>query len=404
MIRALSRRTITTYPGEVRDLINAWLRLGVGPDEAVQRFKTEFARLLGVKYVIPASNGRSALRAILDVLDLEPGADIIIPAYEDKSVPDTVVRAGFRPVFADIEPETQNIDPEQVKRLIGKRTTAVIVAHIFGNPARIQEIQALLKPRGIKLIEDCAHAVGTTIHGRPAGSLGDAAFFSFHLTKPFMTFGGGMAVVQDPHLVSGIEQKLGQGKSDPFGLIRRMASAGLLKAVTSRAVFPFAGYPVALIQEHMGQGLTRAYDRTLRPFTHTGGSPFTATQAVVGLGMLQYLPRMLEKRRRLAAVLDGLLDPDIPRLRHQEGSSIYFFLVFARDIVKIRRYLLRRGLDTGLHVMRNLPAMFNDPTSAPNTAWAWERTIQVPLHEYLDERDVRWIASLINAAAAGFRF
>ncbi len=404
MIRALSRRTITAYPGEVRDLLDAWLRMDVQPREAIQRFKTEFAGLLGVKYAIPTPNGRSALHAIVNSLGLEPGSEVIIPAYEDKSVPDTVIAAGFRPVFADIDPETQNIDPKEVKRLINRHTSAVIIAHIFGNPAPVQEIRAILEPRGIKMIEDCAHAVGTSIQGRPAGSMGDAAFFSFHLTKPFMTFGGGMAVVRDADIASSVEQMVSHGKPDTWGLARRMASAGLLKAVTSKAVFPFVGYPLALIQEHLGQGLTRAYDNTLRPFTRTGGGPFNAIQAVIGLGMLQYLPRMLEQRRRLAALLDKLLAPGVPRLQHREGSSIYFYLVFARETAKIRRYLLRRGLDTGIHVMRNLPLMFNDPSPAPNTAWAWEHTIQVPLHEYLDEGDIRWMAGLLNAAAVRFKY
>ena len=402
-MRILSRRTISTYDGELKDLIKAWLKPDPQAHDRIMDFRKAFGDFVGVKYAIATPNGRSALKAILKGLGLPAGSEVIIPAYEDKSVPDMVLSLGFRPVFTDIDLKTQNISVEQLKKRITRNTSAVIVAHLFGNPAPMAQLKRMLHERNIRLIEDCAHAVGTIAEGQPAGSWGDAAFFSFHLTKPFMTFGGGMAVTNDDTLAQNMEGMYESGTPDQ-GLLRRMLSAYTLKLLTSKPLFPFTGYPVTLAQEYFGKGLIETYDRTLRPFTHTADASFTYIQALAGLGMLRNLPVTIQKRRQLASILDMELDPAIPRLAHDKGSNIYFYLIFARDVKKIRHYLLKYGIDTGINVMRNLPQLFDIKVDFPNTDIAVKRTVQLPLHEYLNEKDIRWIVYVLNKAVKKFRF
>src|SRR5581483_428277 len=134
---------------------------------------------------------------ILKALDLPAGSEVVVPALTFWVIPELARVAGLTPVFADVDPRTFTLDPASFERVITPRTRAVVPTHLYGLPCDMDPILAIARRHGIAVIEDCAHALGATYHGKPVGTLGDAALFSFQTLKPLNAFGGGLALIRD---------------------------------------------------------------------------------------------------------------------------------------------------------------------------------------------------------------
>ena len=144
--------------------------------------------------------GRVALYAILESLGIGPGDDVIVPGFTCVVVPNAVLYCGARPVFVDIEGTSFTMDVPDIERKITSRTKAIIVQHSYGIPAEMDAIIAIAAKARIAVVEDCAHALGSTYKDRIVGSIGDAAFFSSQWSKPYTTGMGGIAVAADRSL------------------------------------------------------------------------------------------------------------------------------------------------------------------------------------------------------------
>ena len=189
------RRYIDMLPGE---LAQSWKHRQQGEESAVlQRWEKEFASFVGRQAAISVGSGRLAMKLILSALELPPCSEVIIPAYTLKDLLPIINAIGLVPVAADIDPATWNISPQTILARLSPRTRAILALHLFGNPCPMSEIMTLAREHGLKVIEDCAHSAGSTLHGRQTGNFGDAAFFSFEAIKPINTSGGGMVVVGD---------------------------------------------------------------------------------------------------------------------------------------------------------------------------------------------------------------
>ncbi len=160
-----------------------------------QLFEEEYAQSLGVAHAIAVSNGTVALELALHAIDLKPGEEVIIPAHTFVATATAVMMRGGCPVFADIDPQTQNVTAETIARQITPNTKAVIVVHMGGRPCEMEEIFSLTQHHGLKLIEDCAQAHGAACNGKPVGSWGDISAFSFCQDKIITTGGEGGLVV-----------------------------------------------------------------------------------------------------------------------------------------------------------------------------------------------------------------
>jgi len=166
--------------------------------DETRAFEREFAEYLGVPHAIAVSNGTVSIELALRALGVVPGDEVIVPARSFFATTSAVVAVGARPVFADVEPSTQNIDPDSVIRMIGANTRAIICVHLAGQPCDMDRLCAIAAANGISLIEDCAQAHGATWNGQPVGSFGDAGSFSFCTDKIMSTGGeGGMLVLKD---------------------------------------------------------------------------------------------------------------------------------------------------------------------------------------------------------------
>lgn len=168
----------------------------------VSRFEGLFAERCGVDHAIAVSNGTAALHVALAALGVGPGDEVIVPALTFIATANAVTYTGARPVFADSEPVTWNVDPEAIAAAITSRTKAIVPVHLYGHPADLDAIVAAAD--GIPIIEDAAEAHGALYKGRPVGSLGLAGTFSFYGNKIVTTGEGGIVVTNDAELAARI--------------------------------------------------------------------------------------------------------------------------------------------------------------------------------------------------------
>ena len=164
-------------------------------------FEQELARACGARFGIALANGTVALDLALHVLGIGPGDEVVVTPRSFIASASTVALRGARPVFADVDPDSQNITPETVRAVLSPRTKAIIAVHLAGWPCEMDGLLALAREHDLMLIEDCAQALGATYRGRQVGSFGDVAAFSFCQDKIVTTAGeGGLLTTADEEL------------------------------------------------------------------------------------------------------------------------------------------------------------------------------------------------------------
>ena len=174
-----------------------WYGRGDQPPMKVATFEKEFAARMNMKFALAVTSGTAALEAAMAALQVGPGDEVIIPAWTWHSSATSVVRAGGLPVFAEID-ESFNIDPDDIEHRITPRTKVIMAVHLQGCPADMDRIVAIAKKRGVKLLEDCAQAVGGSYKGKPLGSMGEISIYSHQLNKTISAGEGGTVVTNDP--------------------------------------------------------------------------------------------------------------------------------------------------------------------------------------------------------------
>ena len=278
------------------------LRLLMAPErlvegEACAAFERAFARTTGTAHAISFAAGRVGLYGLLQALNVGPGDEVLVQVPTHIVVANAIRYAGARPVFVDCRRDSYNIDLEQAERLLSPRTRALILQHTFGVPVEMDRALSLARTAGIPVIEDCVHALGATYGGRPAGSLGDAAFFSTEETKTISTTMGGMVVTSDEALAARMRDF-------------QQSCAPPPAALTARYVLKFALYYL-LTEPRVHRHARALYERLGRrhPLPRPteaaelrGARPagylrrLSQAQAVLGLAQLRGLQRNLAHR------------------------------------------------------------------------------------------------------------
>jgi len=179
------------YAPALRERLGAVIDSGryiLGPE--VEAFEQEFADYLGAQHCVGVANGTDALTIALKALGVQPGDEVVMPSFTFYATAEAAVNAGAVPVFCDIDPSTYCVTAETVERAITPRTKAIVVVHLFGNVAPVEELRRF----GLPILEDAAQAAGASLDGRMAGALGDAATFSFFPSKNLFCMGDGGAI------------------------------------------------------------------------------------------------------------------------------------------------------------------------------------------------------------------
>jgi dTDP-4-amino-4,6-dideoxygalactose transaminase len=241
----------------------------------VREFEAAYAAFQGARFAVTCTNGTTALEMGLRALGVVEGDEVIVPPYSFVATASAVVTVGAIPVFADIEPDTLNLDPADVERKLTPRTRAVIPVHVGGRMADMDRLNELAARRGLRVLEDAAHAWGSQWRGRGAGTLGQAGTFSFQVSKNITAGEGGALVTDDEALAD---------------LCRSFTHCGRRK--------DGAWYD----HDYLGSNLR-----------------LTEFQAAILLAQLGRLPEQMARREANAAVLDRAL-AGIPGLRLLPGE------------------------------------------------------------------------------------
>lgn len=263
-------------------------------------FETEFARSVGAQYAVCVANGTVALELALQALGIGRGDEVITASRTFIASASCIVMRGARPVCVDVDPDSQNITAETIRRAITPRTKAIIAVHLAGWPCDMDEIMQLAEEHSLRVIEDCAQAQGAMYKGRPVGSLGDVAAFSFCQDKIMTTGGeGGMLTTNNPQVWERAWSFKDHGKS--------------YEAIYNRE----DGGGFRWLHESFGTNWR-----------------MTEMQAAVGRVALKKVPRWVETRRRhanaLTETLSGLPGLRIPTPPDSVYHAYYKYYAFLR--------------------------------------------------------------------------
>lgn len=194
----------------VRVLKTGFLSRPAGGPE-VKKFQSIMARMHSKKYAFAVNSGTSALHLAVSALELQRNDEVIIPALANIADYSVLIQAGVKPVFADIDHRSFNINPSDVESRITSKTRAILVVHMYGQPVDMDSILKISKKHKLILIEDCAQSVGARYKGEYVGSFGDISCFSFYQTKHIIMGEGGMVLVNNPVMANIIDSLSNNG-------------------------------------------------------------------------------------------------------------------------------------------------------------------------------------------------
>jgi dTDP-4-amino-4,6-dideoxygalactose transaminase len=378
----------------------------------IAQFEAAFAARAGVDAAraIAASYGRMAFYYLLKALDLPAGSEIVLPALTFWVVPELARVAGLEVVFADVDPATFTMDPAALARVVTAKTRAVVPTHLYGLPCDMDGIMAVANQHGLRVIEDCAHALGATFDGRPVGTIGDAGFFSFQTLKPLNCYGGGLAIVKDAAVAARV-RALAEGERWPDAkrIDNRLLVGKLQRIFIRPGVFTISAFPILWVSSLIGAN-PDVYlwedIRSLRPLPDAYTERFPNVQAAIGLAALGELDAWTEQTRRHARVMDqafgsvpGITIPVVPSKR----THVYYqYCVYGpkRDELVVR--CVRRGVDIEtLHVdvcsdMELFAGARVEPAGAPGARRA-AGAMQVPVYSTLTDAQARRVARVVRA-------
>lgn len=338
-----------------------------GPGAMVERFEGCFAAAVGAPHAIATSSGTAALHLALLLLDLEPGDEVIVSPITFVGANEVVLQLGCVPVFVDVHPCTGLLEPDAVAEAIGPRTTAIVATHLTGRPADLVELYALAERHDLAVVEDAAHACGSTLAGQPIGSHPGSQAFSFQATKNLTTVDGGMLCVRT-------EAEAARA--------RRLRWMGIDRSTWDRSC---------------GERYAWAYE--VREVGHKYA--MTDVAAALGIHQLAQLDAGNERRRAIQARYRARLD-DLPGISvapppgdAQSATYLATALVERRD--ELVAALAEQGVEAGVHYRRNDEhVVFGGRRDLPGAERYWRRTISLPCHLALTDDDVERVADAVE--------
>ncbi len=341
---------------EAVDRVLSEAALSQGP--YVERFEAGFAELCGTRYCAGVSSGTDSLHLALRALGVGPGDEVIVPANTFVATAWAPLYLGARPVFVDVDPLTWNIDPQAVTVALGPRTRAVIAVHLYGQPADMDALRAVTAGREVALLEDAAQAHGARYRGRPVGSLGVAAAFSFYPSKNLAAYGeAGAVTTSRPDLVARVQTMRNQG-------VRRPG-------------------------RHEVLGFNMRMD---------------GVQAAVLLVKLRHLAEWNARRASIAERYRAALRGTGLAARTEPGDVEpvhHLFVVQASDREALEQHLHRRGIETRrhyelpCHLQPALAAYGGGPGSLPIAERLAEHGVSLPLFPEMTDAQVEQVAAAL---------
>jgi perosamine synthetase len=415
MLSAISRYGARVLP-QTEDIVAGCKARGEliqGPQ--IREFEAAFARRAGMDAAcaVTASYGRMAFYYILKALELPAGSEIVVPALTFWVIPALAKVAGLKVVFADIDPVTFTLSPAALERAITPATRAVVPTHLYGLPCDMAAILDIAARHKLRVIEDCAHALGATWNGKPVGTLGDAGFFSFQTLKPLNCYGGGLALVRDPAIAAQV-RALAEGERwpDEKRVTNRLLVGRLQRIFIKPWVFTISAFPILWVSSLIGAN-PDVYlwedIRSLDPLPDAYTERFPNVQAAIGLDALSALDGWTEQTRRHARVMDDALGSlpgiAVPAIPPDRTHVYYQYCVYGpqRDELVVR--CVRRGIDIEtLHVdvCSDLDLFAGAPVEPPGAPGARRAAgaMQIPVYSTLTDQQAARVAAVVRTVLA----
>lgn len=313
-------------------------------ESPIHQYQARFADQCGAKHAVSFGAGRMALYAILSALDIGDNDEVIVPAFTCVVVPNAILYAGAKPVYVDIEATTFNIDVTKVECAITARTKALYAQHTFGTPCDIEALREIARRHDLPIIEDGAHALGATYHGRRVGSLTEVAFFSTDHSKVVNTHLGGMAVTNSETIAERLRSVQGAAHEPNASHERRLVMWFLLEYLLYLPHVLWFGRTIhAIVTKCGGFGYFRDELCLVKPREFP--ARLTQAQALLGLSQLADLARNLQHRRAVASLLEERIKWHRGAVQADSAWLRYAFLV--RDQSKFEKSF-GRHFDLGI--------------------------------------------------------
>jgi perosamine synthetase len=373
----------------------------------IAEFEKAFADYIGLDRAVSFNGGRVALNAILKAMDIGPGDEVILPAYTCVVVPNAILYAGAQPVFADIDPKTYNLTAETVAPRITKHTKAILAQHTFGLPVDLEPLLEVAGKHQVRVIEDCATALGAVYKGRRVGTWGDAALFSLDHSKMLSTEEGGIAVANDPLI---LERLLAIQAAYLFPSVRHVRR--LLAQTAARAIFMASAtrwwghMAYTLCEEWFGfqSGAPDVEVRGELPDNYY--TRLSNAQARLGLKQLRVLDRNLATRCAIGQTYEKTISRwplKSPRIV-EDASRVYpYFTAFSTKRDEIADFGARHQVDFGIFFASvvhppsaSLDRVGYQVGSCPMAERVAQSTVQLPTHPLMTQGDVDRVIDLLD--------
>jgi dTDP-4-amino-4,6-dideoxygalactose transaminase len=402
----IPRRRLPLLWADLREVLKTPFISAREAAASVAAFEREFATAIEVPHAFAVSSGREALCLIIDGLGLGAGDEIVIPAYTLGELLPLLGQRSLRLVPADIDPDSFNVTVASVAAALTPQTRAVLVVHLLGAPCELPALSQLAANRGIALIEDCAHAPGATIAGRPVGSFGVAALFSLEANKALAAFGGGVLTTADPALATKVAAKLALRRRREGPAIGKFLRKWVEEIVVRSPLY--ALLVRLLFAEGMASRFENFYRRSNDRARRTVAQPlaFSGIQARWArrrLGELQARQNRMEPVwQQLAA---GLPAGFSAQQRSRHGQPVFYNFVARYDggktLAGLRRAAQRCGLDLGIgsEVMDDSARLLGRD-DCPGAATAYAQAVLLPCWDGMDRSGAQVVLERLHKAAS----
>jgi perosamine synthetase len=361
-------------------LRSGWLTTGA----RTRAFEEAFANVIGVKHAIAVNSATAALHLALEASGVGPGDEVIVPTMTFAASAEVVVYLGARPVLADCDERTMNLDPAEIDRLRTPRTRAVMPVHLGGLPCDMDLILASARAAGCHVIEDAAHAFPASYRGRTIGTIGDITCFSFYATKTMTTGEGGMITTESDTAAD---------------RMRMMSLHGLSRQAWNR----------------YGAKGSWAYDILEAGYKYN----LTDIAAAIGLVQLGRVPELNEARRRIAAKYAAAF-ADLPELicpadLDDPGHARHLFVI---RLVLDRLTIDRAGFIAALHdqnigcsvhfIPLHLHSYYRDTfgycaADLPRASRVYETTVSLPIYPAMTDQDADDVILAVGRVVERYR-
>jgi perosamine synthetase len=341
-------------------------RLSLGP--TVDRFEEAFAEAVGAPYAAAVSSGTAGLHLLCVAAGVGPGDEVITSPYSFVASANCAIYEGATPVFADVDRRTLNLDPAAVEAAITERTRALVAVDIYGYPCELDELRGICERHGIALVQDACEALGSRYRGRLVGSHGTSAVFAFYPNKQITTGEGGVVTTHSEEEWRLLRSLRNQGRADSGGWL-----------------------------EHARLGFNYRLDDV---------------RAAIGLGQLEKLDEILERRGAVAArygeLLAGVEGLELPCADDADHERSWFVYVVALPAGADREGVIAALDERGVQSARYLPCIHLqaymrerfgfEPGLCPVAEELSARTLALPFHALLEEDDQVYVADALRAA------